>query len=63
MCKLVGERGGIHRTEDMKVRQGFVSGRFGWRTRSTRSGGSRIGFLFVMLLLLLLSRAGRLLRQ
>jgi hypothetical protein len=29
--------------------QGFGSERFAWRTRSTRSGGSRIGFLLVIL--------------
>lgn len=34
--------------------QGFVSARFAWRTRSTRSGGSRIGFLFVILSAVLL---------
>jgi hypothetical protein len=47
---------GIPRTEDMTVRQGFDSGRLAWRTRSTRRGGSRIGFL---LLILLVSRRGR----
>jgi len=35
----------VPRTEDMTVRQGFGSERFGLRTRSTRRGGSRIGFL------------------
>ena len=53
--KTTGGRGpfdlgiGIPNTEDMTVRQGFGTGRSGWRTRSTRSGGSRIGLRFVIL--------------
>jgi hypothetical protein len=42
--RAAGERD-IPRTEDMTVTQGFGSGRSGFRTRSTRRGGSRIGFL------------------
>jgi hypothetical protein len=38
----------IPRTEDMTVTQGLDSARLGLRTRRTRSGGSRIGFLLDM---------------
>jgi len=33
----------VLRTEDMTATQGFSSGRFGLRTRSTLRGGRRIG--------------------
>src|SRR5690349_7129544 len=50
-CKEGGPGGEgvvVHRTEDMMVKQGFGSGRFGLRTRSTRKGGSRMGLLLDM---------------
>lgn len=47
-CHVCGAGTGVPRTDDMTVMQGFGSERFAWRTRSTRRGGSRIGFLLVI---------------
>jgi hypothetical protein len=42
------ERGNVPRTEDMAVTHGFASFLLGLRTRSTLTGGRRIGFLVIL---------------